>query len=237
VTKVAKRSRRRAEGLGPPLPRTSPPNVMMGGAAERSRRRLILGSGLGLLAVGGVAIGVALSGGSSSPGQAAVRTIPWTRIPGLQSGPPPWNNSSARLPNRLSSAGLHALPMEGAAVHIHDHLDVFVHGKRVIVPALIGVSVADNFYTELHTHDKTGIIHIESPTKTTFTLGQFFCEWGVKLTANALGPYREPVSCWVNGRRISGDPAHLILRPHQEVVVAVGSAPQVAASYDFPPGL
>jgi hypothetical protein len=33
----------------------------------------------------------------------------------------------------------------------------------------------------LHTHDETGIIHIESPIKKDFILGQFFDLWKKKL--------------------------------------------------------
>jgi hypothetical protein len=71
-----------------------------------------------------------------------------------------------------------------------------------------------------------------------FTLGQFFCEWGVKLNARCLGPYQGQLSWWVNGVRMHGDPAQLVLRRHQEIVIAAGRAPAtVPSSYAFPLGL
>ena len=41
----------------------------------------------------------------------------------------------------------------------------------------------------LHVHADDGIIHIESPSTTqTFTLGQFFAEWGGPLSTTQVGP-------------------------------------------------
>ena len=41
----------------------------------------------------------------------------------------------------------------------------------------------------LHTHAEDGIIHVESPSTTeTFTLGQFFAEWGIPLSSTQVGP-------------------------------------------------
>jgi hypothetical protein len=38
-----------------------------------------------------------------------------------------------------------------------------------MVPALIGIGPVGNFLTEIHTHDASGIIYVESPTETNFT--------------------------------------------------------------------
>jgi len=192
-----------------------------------------LASAVVLLVVGGIVGGLVISQRSG-----AVRTIAWAQVPGLQTGPAPWNSGSATLAERLPPAGLHPLTMEGAVIHVHQHLDVFVNGRKVPVPALIGIDPVDNFLTEIHTHDASGIIHVESPTQRTFTLGQLFCEWGVKLTRTCLGPYRGTIAWWVNGRRMSGDPAQLVLAAHQEIVVAAGTPPShVPHGYPFPAGL
>lgn len=139
---------------------------------------------------------------------------------------------------RLRPSSLHALTMEGTLLHHHEHLDVYVNGRPVTVPALVGIDEQGGFLTELHTHDASGIIHVESPVRRSFTLGQFFCEWGVKLSANCLGPYRGRVAWWVDGLRMQGNPALLPLRQHQEIVIAAGRPPTtVPTSYAFPPGL
>lgn len=186
-----------------------------------------------MLVLGGVAgaLFLALSGGHA-------RTIRWGSVPHLQTSPPPWPSESSLLPERLGPSGLHALTMEGAVLHIHEHLDLYVQGRKVAIPALVGIDRQAGFLTELHTHDASGIIHVESPVARRFTLGQFFCEWGVKLSASCLGRYRGTLSWWVNGIRMRGDPAQLVLGQHQEIVIAAGTPPvPVPTSYSFPSGL
>jgi hypothetical protein len=167
----------------------------------------------------------------------AAASIDWSKLGPLQSGKVPWGNDSNTLSRRLHPLGLHALPQEGVALHIHQHLDVYVAGRRVTVPAEIGIDVAQQFITEIHTHDASGIVHVESPKVRRFTLGQVFGEWGVKLTSQCVGRYCGSVHWWVNGRAMHGDPSSLVLRSHQEIVVAAGPRPfQVPRSYAFPLG-
>jgi hypothetical protein len=150
---------------------------------------------------------------------------------------PRWPNHSSTLGNRVNALGLSALPAEGAAEHIHAHLDVFVNGLKVTVPALVGIDVPDQFITELHTHDTTGILHIESPKLRPFTLGQFFGEWNEPLSGSRLGTVSGPVHLWVNGKARSGNPAKLVLQAHAEIALAVGKLPRrVPKSYLFPFG-
>jgi hypothetical protein len=186
----------------------------------------------------GTFAGTLLATRGSSQHRASGNTIRWSSVRQLQTSPPPWPSQSGLLPQRLAPAGLHALSMEGTALHIHEHLDVFVNGHHVTVPALVGIDQQAGFLTELHTHDASGIVHVESPVPKAFTLGQFFCEWGVKLNASCLGPYRGKLAWWVNGERRQGNPAQLVLQPHQEIVIAAGTPPTtVPGSYAFPPGL
>jgi hypothetical protein len=141
------------------------------------------------------------------------------------------------LQDRLQLLGLTPLSAEGTVIHIHQHLNVYLNGKKVQVPPDIGIDPSAGFLTELHSHDATGIVHVESPTKRSFVLGQFFGEWGVKLTSNCLGSYCGKLKWWVNGKRMVGNPAQLILKPHQEIVIAFGKAPSsIPSSYNFPAG-
>jgi hypothetical protein len=192
------------------------------------------------VAGGGVAGFTLTAGGGPhhTAGIATGRTIRWSSVPRLQASPPPWPSESGLLPQRLRPSGLDALTMEGTVLHHHEHLDLYLNGRKVVVPAFVGIDQQAGFLTELHTHDASGIIHVESPVQRTFALGQFFCEWGVKLNANCLGPYRGKLAWWVDGKRMHGDPAQLSLRQHQEIVIAAGTPPvNVPASYSFPAGL
>jgi len=241
---MAKQSARKKAGLGPPPPRrtTAPPVRSKGGpggGAGNRRTLLIVGGVVVALAIVGIVLGVVLTRKSgASAATSTGKPINWAAIPGLQTGPPPWDNSSAVLADRLPILGLDALGAEGEVIHIHQHLDIYVNGKKVTVPALIGIDTAGQFLTQVHTHDTTGIVHVESPSHRTFTLGLFFGEWGVKLTSKCLGTYCSGLKWWVNGTKMTGNPAQLVLKSHQEIVLAIGKAPSpVPSSYKFPAGL
>ncbi|MFD0328188.1 hypothetical protein ACFQZC_08120 [Streptacidiphilus monticola] len=145
-------------------------------AAERAadrrrerRNRLLVRAGLGAaaLAVVGGGIAIAADRGSSSGSGSAAGT-------GAARWAVPADASVA-----VTSAGLPMLSTEGTVLHLHTHLDVYVDGKQVQVPAEIGIDQATQQISPLHSHDTSGVIHIESPEKKDFTLGQFLKEWQV----------------------------------------------------------
>ena len=88
-------------------------------------------------------------------------------------------------------------------------------------------SGATQCYYWLHVHAQDGVIHIESPTTRTYTLGQFFAEWGQPLSASRLGPVKGAVTAYVNGKPYSGNPANIRLGSREDVQLEVGS-PAVA---------
>jgi hypothetical protein len=66
---------------------------------------------------------------------------------------------------QAKAAGLPMLGQEGQVLHIHSHLDVYVDGKTVTVPAEVGIDLVRQQISPLHTHDTSGVVHIESPVK------------------------------------------------------------------------
>ena len=144
------------------------------------------------------------------------------------------------------NAGLPMLSEEKLEVHYHAHLDIIVRGKKVPVPANIGIDTRQGKITALHTHDTSGVIHIESERDAPFYLGQLFAEWGqALLPSSQVGPVvmqrGEELRVYENGKRVPGDPAQLRLTPHAEIVVWLGDAsdanPKIPTSYTFPEGL
>jgi len=156
---------------------------------------------------------------------------------------------------RAESAGLTPEADEFLTTHTHAHLDVFVDGERVEIPAAIGIDVNgsgieaelmdDEVNTEyqlrspcdspclspLHTHDVFGIIHTESKVANapSFTLGQFFTEWGVRLDASCVGEYCAPdvpIQVYLDGRPFGGDdPSEIELTSHLVIAIAIGAVP------------
>jgi hypothetical protein len=151
------------------------------------------------------------------------------------------------LPADASAAAAQAgLPMLGAeelAVHYHAHLDVIVDGSAVTVPAGIGIDEQRHMIAPLHTHQPDGIVHIESATDVPFTLGQLFTAWGHPISATSIGafpvPQGEQLRVYRNGTLQTGDPAKIVFKAHDEIVVWVGPAdakPTIPADYAFPSG-
>ena len=213
--------------------RQAPPPV---GKRQPPDRRLWIGGALLLAAaVAGVAIAATRSGGTK-----AAKPVDEAALPALQTGPAPWGTAIATLADRLKVLGLPALSQEGSVLHIHQHLDLFVDGKRTPVPGGIGIN-DNSFISPIHTHDASGVIHVESPSKEQFTLGQFFAIWGVRFTPHALGGYRSranrPIRFYLDGKRYAADPTRLALASHQEIAVVIGKPPsRIPASYAFPAG-
>lgn len=110
--------------------------------------------------------------------------------------------------------GIRCAPVESLKYHIHAHLQVYVNGQPRQLPGAIGIlgpvnqgSGSATFYGAsecyywLHTHTADGILHVESPTATTYTLGDFFDEWGQPLGADVVATAHGPVTAFVNGKR------------------------------------
>jgi hypothetical protein len=190
--------------------------------------------------VAAVVVGIAIAGRN---GPSAATTIVPATLPAELTGPAPWPRHVDGLRARLAAMHLPALSQEGTALHIHVHLDVFVDGRRVVVPA--GIGIADTFISPLHTHDSTGVVHVESPTIRRFTLGEVLGVWGVRFGTGKLGGYRDGAGrmlrVYVDGRRATGDPRGIALAPHQEIVLAFDARNQlpkpVPDSFEFAPGL
>ena len=165
-------------------------------------------------------------------------------LPGIQTGPMPWLAEIEQLSQRLQAIGFPALSAEGNALHIHQHLDVIINGTHAVIPAGIGINDAARFISPVHTHDETGVIHVESNEIRDFTLGQFFDVWGVRFTKECVGGYcnsgKNALKVFSNGKPVTGDPRGLVLKSHQEIALIYGpanAARSVPSSYRFGPGL
>ena len=201
------------------------------------------------------AAGAARSAAASSEASAAARVVGPAgplHLDGLETGPTPWPAEWPHLAQRLRAIGLPALDAEGEVVHIHQHLDVRVNGRAVVVPAGLGFGIGSDgktvkFISPLHTHDTAGIIHVESPIRRDFTLGDVFDVWGLRFSASCLGGYcnrgAARVRVFVNGRLVGpgSGPRDVVLAPHQQILVSFGSAGQlparIARTFAFEPGL
>jgi hypothetical protein len=110
-------------------------------------------------------------------------------------------------------------------MHTHSSLNVTVNGKVLVVPNGVGINSTlwndhslDKFGTErkattfgmispamspLHTHDSSGIIHVESTEYRNYTLGDFLNIWGLPLEG-------KEISLLINGNSAENYTSHIL---------------------------
>ena len=72
------------------------------------------------------------------------------------------------------------LGFEGTRIHVHPWLKIEINNRTVPIPAFVGIvsTATGTCFEPLHTHDSSGIIHVESDNASAvFTLGDFFTIW------------------------------------------------------------
>jgi hypothetical protein len=151
---------------------------------------------------------------------------------------------------RVAAAGLPGFKEEQLFFHVHAHLDVFVDGQAEPVPAGIGIGgdpkvrfflsqgqqvvgapaspCSRPCVSPLHTHDASGVLHVENDKERQITLGQLFTEWGVRFSADCVGGYCAPDKAhkvYVRGQEFTGDAAGIILKDGEEIAVVIGTPP------------
>ena len=71
--------------------------------------------------------------------------------------------------------------------HIHPTITIVVNGENQVVPADIGIR--GGCMNALHTHDMSGLVHVEAPERRDFTLGDFFAVWEQPFSRNEILSY------------------------------------------------
>jgi hypothetical protein len=211
-------------------------------AAARRRRLQIGGGSIAAIAIVAVVVILLVSGGgsSSSSTSGANGGPSGGAAAGLTKGPAPWKPEYSSLAERMSAL---KLPQASNQIyHLHAILFVYVNGKRVTVPSQIGIDPRGTLLASLHTHDATGIVHMESVQKYPFTIGEFFDIWGVYFSNDQIGSYRpgngKVLQTWVDGKQVK-DPAKYVMGPHDVIIVGYGKPGSFPTSKNitFPSGL
>ena len=121
-------------------------------------------------------------------------------------------------------------------IHVHPKLNVTFDGKSLIVPAGIGINTTlwndhslDQYgmqpmkmtmkdtsmimqgMSPLHTHDSSGIIHVESNEFRNYTLGQFLQIWGLDL-------HGKEVKLSINGNNVKDYKNHILTDKEQMIL-------------------
>jgi hypothetical protein len=234
---------------------------------RRQRWLAAVGAAVIVVAAAVVITIVATSGGSSSSSTgtpslklAALSTLGGTLKPApapgatgpegvpIPSAPPLTGTATKATGQKVDGIGCDT--SEQVLFHIHAHLTLFVNGSARQVPAGIGIPQAKAQNTPqgpfigsgkcfywLHTHAADGIIHTESPIHRTYTLGNFFDEWGQPLGPDQAGPAKGHVTALYNGKVYQGNPRNIPLNAHAQIQLEIGTPLVSPESITFPNGL
>jgi hypothetical protein len=154
---------------------------------------------------------------------------------------------SARVAERRSVGGLRC--ETGDVRRFGVHLELFAHGRVVVVPA--GIAVAPPWRTvrphviegacsyPARTRTAIGVIEIASGSR--ISLGQLFALWGQPLGRHRLAGFHTTASrqvrAYVDGVEWHGSPRTIPLRRHSAVALEVGRHVPPHPSFRFGMGL
>jgi hypothetical protein len=183
------------------------------------------------------------SSASSSASQSASSSAPGV-TPGSASSPVgfegvPIEQGPDLAPNTTQTGkvdGIVCGPSEQLVYHIHVHLAVYLEGKLLALPGGIGIpgSVVQNTSEGpvaaggqciywLHTHAPDGIIHVESPTRRVYNLGNFFDVWHQPLGPDQVAQAKGKVKILINNKSFNANPREIPILPHEVIQLNVGS--------------
>jgi hypothetical protein len=177
-----------------------------------------------------------------APGPAGPEGVP------VPSAPPLAGTATKATGQKVD--GISCETSEQTVFHIHAHVALFVNGSPRQVPAGIGIPGAQiqnspqgaligngTCFYWLHTHAADGIVHIESPVHRTYTLGDFFDEWGQPLGPDQAGPAKGRLTAIYNGKLYQGNPRDIPLNAHAQIQLEVGTPLVAPGSITWPSGL
>jgi hypothetical protein len=198
-------------------------------AAASRRRRIQIGGGVALLTIILVVV-IVLIAGSGGGGGGGNSTVASTNTSGtigdssgVSTGPAPWKPEYSFLAQRL--AAFNFPQQSDIGFHIHAALFIYVNGKQTTVPANIGIDPQGRFISPIHTHDTSGVVHMESEKPYPFKLGEFINIWGIDFSKNNIGGYKagngKVLQLWVNGKQVA-DPVNYVMKAHDVMILGYG---------------
>lgn len=191
--------------------------------------------------------------GGGSPNPPAPPPPPPPSVPPLSStviniddnrqiGTDNWPNGNSATGGQGDPIGtMECLVTQPIAFHVHTHLAVFNDGVQLSIPERVGFvrfGTSTACHYPLHTHDKSGLIHVHALAPTDFTLGQFFQTWGQSLTSTDFaGITGKPIRVFVTENatvtEATGDWRNIPLTTHKLITVQIGTAITEIPNYNW----
>lgn len=168
---------------------------------------------------------------------------------------PPLGNTNQFMGQPID--GIACAPTMSNNYHVHVYMGLYVNGVPYSLAPTVGMykpqpHPKNNFwvyatcYYDVHIHDQSGYVHVESPdptgakiTQSIFTTQQLFDEWGITVNSTQFGQFQGPVQVFTNGQsyhggkgggtqyrssytQYLGDPSQIPLYSHEVIIYEVG---------------
>jgi len=115
---------------------------------------------------------------------------------------------------------------EQGGTHIHAHVTMYMNGTKTPIPANVGIAPDNSCLYWLHTHDDSGVIHIEAPEGVSATFGNFLDSWGQRSQQVGYPSQLSDATGWqvyVNGKPFRGNFHTIPLQSHTLITLAYNS--------------
>ena len=165
----------------------------------------------------------------------------------------------ALLPRSTPRFKFDCLGTEQITLHVHPWLQIRISGQSVTIPAYVGITNpggSNTCFEPLHTHDASGIIHVEaSDVNSQYNLGDFFTIWDETYHSVTISGTSHPIAFnntdilgfnAGSGNRVtltvdgtnstSSNYASLVLKMYDYCSTSNGSVPPCSATANTNPG-
>lgn len=169
----------------------------------------------------------------SSPGVPPISSTVVNIDDGRRLGEIYWPNGNSDTGGKGSAvAGIECLQNMPDDYHVHTHISIFLNGDHIALPQDIGIhrisAEQGRCFYGIHTHDGTGLAHVEFSAPGTYTLGQLFQIWGRSLSATDIGGITGlPVEVFVTDdgatTKIEDNWGDIELLSHREITIQIGT--------------
>lgn len=189
-------------------------------AAQRRATRVrltIIGGIVGVIIVAAITFFVILANRGSSGTTAAKPAAP-----AIPASTPTTTGAQSSLAPAVDNVLCNST--EQLIYHIHAHLSIYINSKMVPVSQYIGITNTCIYW--LHTHDTSGVIHIESPTQKTYLLGNFLDLWQQQFSQLQYPTQLDQSTGWqayVDGKPYTGSFRTIPLYAHTLITLAYKS--------------
>lgn len=122
--------------------------------------------------------------------------------------------------------GIYCDTLEQTAYHVHAHVTIWINGKQSLIPQDTGIAPDGSCFYWLHTHDTTGVIHMEAPASRSFIFGNFLDEWSARFSSLGYPPeldFTTGWKVWVDGKPYTGNFHNIPLVAHALITMAYDS--------------